>query len=377
MDHGCSYSAPLDAVRRGRRRRPDEPEIDLNQQPPIRVLAVSRKCSARTQGLTWALRIGNLIPHLAQNGIEVTTCELPRGRSTKRSELSRLLRDGPFEIGWLHRHISWPWEISRLRRYARDWVFDYDDPVCYQPTDSGHFSLTRWLKFRSTLRSCRAVLAATEELARLARPHCRRVELLPLSIAEPIADRPTPRQANEPLRLLWLGSRGTFVYLKNIRPQLEAIGRACPNVALAVVGHEALQLDHLAVDNIPWSFENERNWLARSHVGLVPLPDNRWTRGKATYKPLQYLAHGIPFVGSPVGVTVHLADDSNNGLLADTPDEWASAVSRLLNNEPGRRQMGELGLKLIRKNHQAAKLARRVAQVFRELTAAADLARRA
>ena len=339
--------------------------MDHAQDPrPLRVLALTRTNPARHQ--TWKLRVELLMPHLAQHNIQVDARWFPVERRAKSAFLAALPR---YDLLWLHRYITWPWELARLRGVADRLVLDVDDPVGMSSSNFANFSLTRCLKFRATARGVDAVLAASDGLVALASAHQRNTTLVRLC-ADPASHSMTarPRGADEPLRLLWLGSRSTFKYLEQVRPHLEAIGRGGRPIELVVVGHQTLQLAQLRVHNLAWSPEAEREQFARCHVGLVPAADDRWTRAKATLKPLQYLANGMPFIASPVGVNVRIADEERNGILASTPEQWAAAAARLEADEATRRGMGQRGIAYIRAHHSPEVLADQVAHVFRALT---------
>lgn len=331
-------------------------------QTTLRVLAVTRKAGPRTIAPTWRLRVACLIPELHRLGIQVDTLELPHGGRAERRALAA--RRG-YDFVWLHRHITWPWKLAHIRAAARHLVFDFDDPVCFSPR--GGRSLTRWWKFRATVTASDLVLAASPRLVELATSIRREAHLVPLAV-EPsnFTMKPSRRQPGEPLLLLWLGSASTFPYLLGARPALEAIGRACPEARLVLVGGGPLILDHLPVRQWPWTPQAQAEELARCHIGLAPMPATPWAEGKATLKPLQYLASGMPLVGSPVGINRHLAA-ANVGLVADAPDQWARAITRLGRDEAARQKMGWRGVRHIAEKHSPAVLAATVAEHFRQL----------
>jgi glycosyltransferase involved in cell wall biosynthesis len=326
----------------------------------LRVLALTSTNPQKTY--SWRLRVEVLLPHLQQYQVCVEVRRLPKDRRQKYALFASLRG---FDIVWIHRAILWPSEIRRLRQVARHRVLDIDDPVCFSSSKAGNFSLPRCLKFRATARSCSAIFAASDGLVKLAKNHNQHVFFLPLC-PDPASYtmQPHRRLPGEPLRLLWLGGKSTFKYLEGIRPQLEAVGKECPRTELVVVGHSLFHLACLPVTNWSWNPEHERAQLASCHVGLVPLVKDRWTQAKAALKPLQYLASGMPFVGSRVGVNVRLADDGRNGFLADCSSEWVAAVRRLQQDEGLRYQMGCRGIDYIRQNHATEVLAQRVAQAF-------------
>lgn len=336
-----------------------------SEEPPLRVLAVSRKATDRTMAPTWRLRVELLIEPLTRHGVEVTPASLPTDPRSKRRFLAS---HRGYDVCWLHRHLAWPWEVAPLRATSRRLVFDYDDPVCFRSEGPDYWSLTRWLRFRATLRRADAVIAATARLEDLARPHCPRVLRSPLAIeASRVVDRPTPRHEGEPFRLVWIGSPSTFAYLEQIRPHLSAMAAQMPGTELMLVGPQTIDVPGLTVRYQPWSPEAERSALEIGNLGLVPLPDNPWAWGKATLKPLQYLSAGIPFLGSPIGVNRELARGSGAGILADSPEEWAGALEALARDEPKRMAMGRAGAEWIRSEHAPDLLASRVAQLFREI----------
>lgn len=329
----------------------------------MRIAALTSTNTQRHQ--TWRLRVELLVPHLEQRGAIVDAWHLPRAAGTRRKLLAGLRG---YDIIWLHRHTFWPAELKLLRSSGAAVVLDIDDPVGYSSSRPFNFALARWLRFRATCRQAAAVIAASPGLVRLAGMHNANVHHVPLC-ADPAAHSlcVRPRSLGEPLRLLWVGSRSTFKYLHAARRQLEAVGRACPNVELIVVAHERLSLRWLAVQNYPWTPETDREQFARCHVGLVPIADDRWTRAKATLKPLQYLANGMPFIGTPVGINVVLAAEGRHGLLADSPAEWVQAVQRLEADEGLRQQMGRAGIDHICRCHSPEVLASQVYGVFASL----------
>lgn len=334
---------------------------DTNGLRPLRVLAISRKAGSGTMAPTWRLRVEALVPALRDHGVQVEGIELPASGRAKRRLLSSL---GGYDVVWLHRHITWPWELGRIRRVARSLVFDFDDPVCYSSGRRSGWSPSRMLKFIATVRSADAVLAASPRLVELAQPHCRRVHLAPLAaLPEWIADRPAFRASGEGIRLVWIGSPSTYPYLLEIGPALREVGRRLPAAELTVVGGARPDFGPLQVVHARWSLQTQSAALARSHVGLAPAPQTRWAEGKATLKPVQYLAAGVPFVGSAVGVNTLLAA-GECGLLAASVDDWPIAIERLANDEPLRRRMGEAGIRAIRSSHLPDVLASKVAEVF-------------
>ncbi len=91
-------------------------------------------------------------------------------------------------------------------------------------------------------------------------------------------------------------------YLKELSPALEQIGRTCPQVVLRIICDDFFDLSAMAVEKKAWSLETEAADLAACDIGLCPLPDDNFTRGKCGFKILQYFAAGLPVIASPVGI---------------------------------------------------------------------------
>ena len=332
----------------------------MPSKKPVNVIALTS--SNLERNLTLRLRVLLMLPFLSANGYEVEIIQLESSRKKRVEQLGKLPHA---DLIWIHRHIfSWR-ELQKLKRLRAKRVFDHDDPVGFSSSNFANLAPKKWLRYQLTVRSSSAVIAASPGLVKLANPKKGNVYHIPLC-AEPnqYSLKTNPRLENETFRLLWIGGHSTFKYLEYCVPMLEAIGKAIDNIELIVVGHSKLTLESLKVVNIQWSPEQEREQFTRCHVGLVPTTNDRWTRAKATLKPLQYMASGLPFIAPPVGVLVDFADNGKNGLLATNVQEWVAAIEKLKNNESLRITMGENGINYVKAHHSVEVLAPKVLQVF-------------
>jgi glycosyltransferase involved in cell wall biosynthesis len=106
---------------------------------------------------------------------------------------------------------------------------------------------------------------------------------------------------------------------------------------------------------VDWKEATEISELGSIDIGIMPLPDNAWARGKCGYKLIQYGACGLPVIASPVGVNSEIVLEGSTGLLATTRKEWVNALERLLTNDNLRRSLGEAGRQRI-ENHYSLKV---------------------
>jgi glycosyltransferase involved in cell wall biosynthesis len=153
----------------------------------------------------------------------------------------------------------------------------------------------------------------------------------------------------------------TQPYLEIIRPALEQVGRALSHVRLRLVAHEPMRFGALAVDFRRWSDSEQEQALRTCHIGLCPMPDTVWTRGKCPYKVLQYMAYGMAWVGSAVGENVAMSSGQQQGLCADNQADWFGALNRLACKQDEREALARRGRACVEQRHSRQALAQQIA----------------
>jgi glycosyltransferase involved in cell wall biosynthesis len=143
--------------------------------------------------------------------------------------------------------------------------------------------------------------------------------------------------------LVWVGMPGNVQYLAPLRPVLAALTRRFPGLQLRVVSSAFPDWHDVVIDRVAWSPQVEKQALASADIGLMPLADDAYTRGKCAFKLLQYMAAGLPCVASPVGANNEVLADGRSGLLAASTADWEVALARLLADAPLRQAMGAAG----------------------------------
>jgi glycosyltransferase involved in cell wall biosynthesis len=166
------------------------------------------------------------------------------------------------------------------------------------------------------------------------------VIVVPTTVAVPEGD-PAPEPVGPMLRLGWIGSRATLPYLEACALPLSALVAAGRALRLVVVADRAPTLPPgIPVELVRWSLAGERAALEGVHVGLAPLPDDPWTRGKCGLRVLHFLAAGRPVVASPVGVQATQVRDGETGFLAREDADWVRAIERLGDDAALRARLG-------------------------------------
>lgn len=186
------------------------------------------------------------------------------------------------------------------------------------------------------LRMVDACVVGNSNLAAFARRHCHRVVEIPTTV-EPIERVPEGRNASS---LIWVGLGGNIRFLKILSPVLARL-RETAEFTLTIVSSRPWEGAPIPTRFVTWSREAEHEALLGAAIGLSPLPDDVWTRGKSGFRPILYGGHALPVVASPVGITDRIVVDGETGLLATGPTEWVGALQTLLREPDRTAAMGE------------------------------------
>ncbi len=261
--------------------------------------------------------------------------------------LARLLGSRRFDLVWLEKEAL-PWlpsgiEISLLAAGA-PYVVDYDDALFHRYDRHPSWAVRALLgrKIDRVMRGAALVIVGNSYLA--ARAHAagaKQVAILP-TVVDLERYPPAPLAENKTFTIGWIGTPVTAqMHLETIRDTLEAFC-ADGGARMVTIGSGNLGW-RIPVEVRAWSATTEVADLRGIDVGIMPLPDSPWERGKCGFKLIQYMACGRPVVGSPVGVNDDLIHPGVNGFKATTPEEWIGALDALRSDRDLRRRMGEAG----------------------------------
>jgi glycosyltransferase involved in cell wall biosynthesis len=243
---------------------------------------------------------------------------------------------------------------------------DYDDAVFHNYDLSGNpFKRFMADKIDRVMRQAALVTCGNSYIAERARAAgSRRVEIVPTVIDLERYSIAAPEK-NIPLVIGWIGSPSTVKYLETVAITLKELAAECP-LELRVVGAQ-FSLPGLDVVCVPWSEATEVNEIQKIDIGIMPLVDSPWERGKCGYKLVQYMACGLPVVASPVGVNEEIVTHGVNGYLARTSDDWLNAFRMLCADAESRRKMGALGRLSVEQKYCLQVMAPQVARLFHEV----------
>jgi len=336
------------------------------------------------QAASTRYRLEQYIPGLAHLGIDLQVHHLLGDDYLRRSfagnppswpyllqsgiaRVADLRRQKNFDAGILYCEL-FPlmpgWAEQALLR--EPYIYDFDDAF-YLKYRSGRLSALRPIlgnKFDTVMQGAAAITAGNSTLAAYARVHNSQTHLLP-TVVDTGRYKILSRAANPQFTVGWIGSPSTAPYLAELVGPLAIVARE-GSVRLVVIGGKAPQISGVTVEEVAWREEDEVTQLNGFDVGVMPLPDDDWARGKCAFKLIQYMACGVPVIASRVGANVDVVT-ADCGVLVASELEWVEAL-RLLRDRPGLRQaMGEAARSRVEEEYSLSRNLPLLAQVIHQV----------
>jgi glycosyltransferase involved in cell wall biosynthesis len=250
-------------------------------------------------------------------------------------------------------------------------IFDFDDAIYFLHTTAAN-RFFGWLKFPGkTAAICRLsaqVVVGNSYLADYARQYNRRVTIVPSSV-DTDSYRPSKKAAAKgPVVIGWMGSSTSQTHLEAFAPVIRDFC-ARRDIVLRVVSDREPELPGVAFEWRRWSAETEVVELAGFDIGIMPMPDDQWARGKSAMKALLYMAMGVPVICSAVGTNREVISHGENGMLASSPKEWLEHLGLLAGCEAERERLGAAGRRTVEQEYSMTHCASRFASVVEEAVA--------
>jgi glycosyltransferase involved in cell wall biosynthesis len=284
----------------------------------------------------------------------------------------QLLHRREHDLAWIEGEL-FPylpyWVEATLARSFKSYVVDYDDALFHKYDQSANPLVRRLLgrKIDRIMRGAACVIAGNRYLAARARQAgAARIEVIPTVVDEQRYTAINTADGQPPV-IGWIGSPATEHYMLDMRPALEQVC-AGNHARLLLVGARP-ETAHLFNGTTPevvaWSEVTEAAMIARMDIGIMPLLDSPWERGKCGYKIIQYMACGLPVVASPVGVNVNIVHHGENGFLATDEAAWRDALERLIASPSLRERMGAAGRARVEAEYSLGAQVPRLANILR------------
>ena len=327
---------------------------------------------------------------LAEAGIEVDYSPLlgndhmgrlvrgdrPSPTSTAAGYLRRvraLLGARRYDILWIYSE-TFPYLPGLFERLpslvGKPIVYDIDDAIFHMYGGEAASPLVRRLlnrKLEPLLRTASACCCGNAYLQKYAARFCSDSIVVPTVVDTEIY-KPRQTGTNDPLVIGWIGSPSTWCNVEPILPLLVevALERGVKVRAIGA-GHKAAGVSFPGLESVDWCEETEVDEVRKMDIGIMPLLDLPFQRGKSGYKLIQYMACGLPVIASPIGVNSEIVEPGANGLLATNPEEWRKGLHRLIDDARLRRRMGAAGRERAVARYSLATQAPRLIELFRTL----------
>jgi glycosyltransferase involved in cell wall biosynthesis len=263
----------------------------------------------------------------------------------------------PYFPAWIERLLA--------RRGVR-YVVDYDDALFHQYDQHRNGTVRKLLgdKIAEVMRGARLVTVGNEYLGDYAtHAGARWVEQVPTVVdLRKYSPRPA-MSASAPVTIGWIGSPATAKYLDALSKPLEQVCRST-GAQVRLIGAGAAALPGVPVDAEAWVEATETARIAAFDIGIMPLADGPWERGKCGFKLIQYMASGLPVVASPVGVNQRIVEPGVHGFLASSEQEWAQALTTLVRDASLRARLGAQGRSRVETSYSTQVVAPRLARLL-------------
>lgn len=224
-------------------------------------------------------------------------------------------------------------------------VFDFDDSIWLSNVSEANKKFN-WLKnsgkTANIIKLADMIFAGNQYLADYARQYNENVEIIPTTIDTDEYQRLDIPNEDGKICIGWSGSITTIQHFEYAIPFLKKVKEKFGDkVKFKVVGDGSYKNVELGIEGLPWRKDTELADLSSFDIGIMPLPDDEWAKGKCGLKGLQYMALEIPTLMSPVGVNAEIIQDGDNGFLATDIDEWVDKISKLVESAELRKEMGQ------------------------------------
>lgn len=320
-----------------------------------------------TEGASARLRVEQFLPFLKEAGIEYKVRPfltagfyriLYRKGNTARKivlflfcscrRLFDLVRALLYDVVFIHREsmpVGLPVIEAMLFLFGKKVIFDFDDAIYLPPQGSSFIvSLLKcpW-KTNFIIRHSCAVIAGNEYLKRCASRFSSSISVIPTCIDTDRYKRYRANDKADAVVIGWIGSHTTQVFLKDVQETLLSLLGKYEKLKIYLIGAKPNLMHHDRVLIKNWSLGSELDDMNEFDIGIMPMPDTEWTRGKCAFKAILYMSLEVPVVASPVGVNRDIIKDGINGYLAGTNAEWEEKLMRLVDDACLRRSIGSAG----------------------------------
>ncbi len=283
-----------------------------------------------------------------------------------------------YDIVFLYREahmLGITWFEKKIKKAGVKMIVDFDDSIWLKDVSNGNRNLSflkRPEKTKTIVALCDGVIVGNKYLADYARQYNNKIFIIPTTIDTDYYTGHTSERQGEKICIGWTGSSTTLKHFSLAVPVLQKLREKYGDrLIFRLISDKKYTGPLEGLENIPWNKDTEVQDLDQIDIGIMPLPNDDWSKGKCGFKGLQYMALSKAAVLSPVGVNTEIISHGQNGFLADSPEEWEAILSALIEDAALRKSIGQKGRQTIEERFSYRSQRERYLNIYRDLISTA------
>ena len=287
--------------------------------------------------------------------------------------INQVIRLNKDEIIWIEKELFpyFPLLIEMFFLKNKKYIIDFDDAI-FHNYDKNTNKLIRFIfknKIETLMKNAYCVSVGNKYLEKKAYSSgAKNIKKIPsvidLKKYENLGKIQKNKKLSKALKIVWIGSPATSHYLNLISKPLQVISKNYDFI-LRIIGSESFKIEGVKLECLRWEEDLEAKYISECDIGIMPLMDTPWDRGKCGYKLIQYMACYLPVIASPIGINKELVKNEKNGFLASCRSDWENALKKLLNSYQLRQKMGKEGRKLVEKEYSLQTVGLSIMEIFK------------
>jgi len=277
-----------------------------------------------------------------------------------------------YDAIFIHREIAhigppvFEWIIKFI--FRKKIIYDFDDAIWHlnysEKNKIARFFKAPW-KVKYICKWADTIIVGNSYLKEYARQFNNNVVIIPTTVNTQVHKACKQKQTDKALTIGWTGTLTTLKQLETALPIIKKLKKRY-DFNFYIISNEKPRFD-INFEFKKWQAETEVKDLCKIDIGIMPLPDDEWAKGKCGLKGLQYMALEIPTIMSPVGVNSEIIQDGENGFLASNENEWLNKLSLLIENEDLRNKLGKAGRKTVEEKYSVEANKQKYLDVFNSI----------
>jgi len=306
------------------------------------------------------LRVLQYIPYLKEFDIDIV-----EARKSIKRRFSFLFKAFGADIVFVQKKLLTRFEVFILNFAKCGKIFDFDDAIIYQDRNGNvKLDFNRKKRLENIAKKFDLIIAGNEYLKKLVEPFSKRVVVIPTPYKKPKKINYEKRKEHS---VVWIGSKSTLVYLNELQNVFSKLQDKYEDFMLIVISDSFPDFQNIRMKRIFWKNDKEDEYLQEGYVGIMPLKDDEWCKGKCGFKLIQYMSNGIPSVASPVGANKSMIKEGLNGFFAVNENEWFEKISLLFDNKKMYKNMAQESVKVYEEKYSLYTNAEKLKNCIMEL----------